>query len=105
MLKVSHRKVDPARSTDYWPVHTHAEADYAPLQPGEIVGIEFGLNPSSALIRKGCRLRVDVQPYTPSGVPVRAYDASYHIGATNTVFTGPDHPSYVQLPLVPGPGK
>ncbi len=32
MLKVSHRKLDAARSTKYWPVHTHAETDYAPLQ-------------------------------------------------------------------------
>ena len=104
-LKVSHRRLDPARSTDYWPVHTHAEADHGPLKNGEIVAIEFGLNPSSALIRKGCRLRVDVQPYTPSGVPVRAYDASYHEGATNTIYTGPDHPSYVQLPLIPEAGE
>ena len=101
LLKVSRRKLDQARSTDYWPVHTHAEADHAPLAGEEVVPIEVGLNPSSALIRKGCRLRVDVQPYAPAGLPVRAYDESYHLGATNTIFTGPDHPSYVQLPLVP----
>ncbi len=101
VLKVSHRTLDAARSTDYWPVHTHAEADYAPLARGAIVGIEVGLNPSTALIRAGCRLRIDVQPYSPSGVPVRAYDEGYHGDATNTVYTGPDHPSYVQLPIVP----
>ena len=100
LLKASRRKRDEARSTEGWPVHTHLEADAAPLQPGEVVEIELGLNPSTALIRKGCRLRVDIQPYSPAGLPVRAYDASYHEGATNTVFTGPDHPSYVQLPLV-----
>ena len=38
---------------------------------------------------------------TPAGLPVRAYDESYHAGATNTIHTGPDHPSYIQLPLVP----
>jgi hypothetical protein len=101
LLKVSHRKLDAERSTEYWPVHTHAEADYAPLNEENVVPIEVGINPSSALIRKGCRLRVDIQPYTPAGVPVRAYDESYHAGATNTVYTGPDHPSYVQLPIVP----
>ena len=101
LLKVSRRKLDVARSRDYWPVHTHAEADCAPLSGEEVVPIEVGLNPSSALVRKGCRLRVDVQPYAPAGLPVRAYDESYHLGATNTIFTGPDHPSYVQLPLVP----
>ena len=30
-----------------------------------------------------------------------AYDPAYHDGATNTLFTGPDHPSWVQLPIVP----
>ena len=101
LLKVSHRRLDERRSTAYWPVHTHAEADNAPLRDGEIVAIEVGLNPSSALIRKGSRLRVDIQPYSPAGLPVRAYDESYHAGATNAVHTGPDYPSYVQLPLVP----
>ncbi len=101
LLKVSHRRLDEARSTDFWPVHTHAEADHAPLTGGEIVDVEIGLNPSSALIRKGSRLRVDVQPYSPAGLPVRAYDESYHAGASNTVYTGPSHPSYIQLPIVP----
>ena len=101
LLKVSRRKLDAARTTDYWPVHTHLEADHAPLEGGQIVEVELGLNPSTALIRKGYRLQVDVQPYSPAGVPVRAYDASYHEGATNVIYTGPDHPSYIQLPIVP----
>ncbi len=104
LLKVSHRKLDGARTTDYWPVQTHLEADHAPLADGEIVQIEVGLYPSTALIRKGCRLRIDIQPYTPAGLPIRAYDPTYHVGATNTVYTGPDRPSYIQLPLVPVDG-
>ena len=101
LLKVSHRALDASRSTERWPVHTHAEADHQPLEGGEVVAVEVGLNPSSALVRAGCRLRVDVQPYSPAGLPSRAYDAGYHLGATNTVHTGPDHPSYVQLPILP----
>jgi uncharacterized protein len=100
-LKVSQRKLDEARSTEYWPVHTHTAADHAPLVKDEVVAIEFGLNPSSALVRKGFRLRLDIQPNTPAGIPSRAYDESYHLGATNTIYTGPDHPSYVQLPVIP----
>jgi hypothetical protein len=103
LLKVSHRAIDPARSTEFWPVHTHAAADYQPLNDGEIVAVEVGLYPSTALIRKGHRLRVDIQPSTPAGLPSRAYDDSYHVGATNTIYTGPDHPCYVQLPIVPAP--
>lgn len=101
LLKVSRRKLDDERSSEYWPVHTHLEQDCRPLNSGEIVPIEVGLNPSTALIRKGCRLRVDVQPYAPAGVPVRAYDKGYHVGAVNRVYTGPQHPSYLQLPIVP----
>ena len=101
LLKVSHRKLDESRSTEYWPVQSHLEGDYQPLSAGEIVFVEVGINPSSAVIRKGYRLRVDIQPYSPAGIPSRAYDESYHVGATNTVYTGPEHPSYIQLPIVP----
>jgi len=34
-------------------------------------------------------------------VPVRAYDKSYHAGAMNRIYTGPEYPSYLQLPIVP----
>jgi uncharacterized protein len=101
LLKVSHRKIDEVRSTEYWPVQTHLEGDHAPLNSDEVVQIELGLNPATAMIRKGCRLRVDVQPYAPDGCPARAYDESYHNGAINTVYTGPDYPCFIQLPIVP----
>ena len=101
VLKVSHRKLDDARTTEYWPVHTHAAADYSPLEKDQVVAIEVGLNPSSALVRKGYRLRIDVQPYSPAGVPARSYDESYHLGAKNMIHTGPRRQSYLQLPLIP----
>ena len=101
VLKVSHRRLDAARTTDYLPVHTHAAADYAPLDGNEVVAIEVGLNPSTALVRMGHRLRLDVQPNPPDGVPSRAYDEGYHVGARNTVYTGPRHPSYLQLAVIP----
>jgi len=63
------------------------------------------LSPSTALIRKGNRLQFDIQPSSPAGIPHRAYDESYHAGATNTVYTGPEHISYVQLPLLPSGTK
>jgi predicted acyl esterase len=101
LLKVSRRKLDEERTTEYWPVHSHLEKDNAPLKPGEIVPVEVGLNPSTAVIRKGHRLLVDIQPYAPAGVPVRAYDKSYHVDAVNRIYTGPEHPSFVQLPIIP----
>jgi predicted acyl esterase len=101
-LKASHRKKDEARSTDYTVKHTHLKADYAPLSPGEIVPVEIEIIPNTGLIRKGYRIRVDVQPYDGFGHGTRhGYGASYHDGMTNTIYTGPDHPSWVQLPIVP----
>ena len=105
VLKVSHRKLDDVRTTEYWPVHPHAAPDNSRLEKEETVWIEIGLNPSSALVRKGYRLRLDVQPNPPAGVPARRYDETYHIGATNRIFTGPRHQSYVQLPVVPAATK
>jgi uncharacterized protein len=101
-LKVSHRTLDTERSTDFRPKHTHLRADYAPLRDGEIVPVEVEIIPNTGLIRKGQRLRVDIQPYTGVGHGMRhAYDPTYHDRAQNTIYTGPEHPSYLQLPVVP----
>jgi uncharacterized protein len=101
-LKVSHRKIDESRSTYYTVKHTHRKSDCAPLKANEIVPVEIEIIPNTALIRKGCRLRVDIQPF--DGVdhgPRHAYDAGYHEGARNTIYTGPDRPGFIQLPIVP----
>ena len=101
-LKASHRTLDPQRSTEFRPKHTHRQADHAPLRDGEIVAVEVEIIPTTGLIKRGQRLRIDIQPYTGVGHGMRhEYDASYHDGAENTIFTGPEHPSYVQLPFLP----
>jgi putative CocE/NonD family hydrolase len=104
-LKVSHRKIDAARSTHYTVKHTHRKADYAPLEEAQVVPVEIEIIPNTALIRKGYRLRVDIQPF--DGVdhgPRHAYDAAYHDGAWNTVYTGPERQGFIQLPIVPAKG-
>jgi predicted acyl esterase len=101
-LKVSHRKIDTARTTPYTVKHTHRQADYAPLHGDEVVPVEIEIIPNTALIRRGYRIRVDIQPF--DGVdhgPRHGYDAAYHDGARNTVYTGPEHQGFIQLPIVP----
>lgn len=101
-LKVSHRKLDPKNSTEYWPDHTDAEADYAPLKGNEVVPVEVGILPTTGVVKKGFRIRVDIQPYEGCGHGRRhTYYASYHTGAENSIYTGPNHPSYLQLPVIP----
>jgi len=101
-LKVSHRKLDEQRSTSWLPKHTHLKADYAPLRDGEIVPVEVALVPNAAKILRGQRIRIDVQPH--DGVAhglTHEYNPGYHDGATNTIHTGPQYPSCLQLPVVP----
>ena len=100
-LKVSHRKIDPERTTSYRPKHSDLEADYEPLKKDQIVPIEVEIWPGAAMVKKGYRLRLDVQPYDGCGYERHAYDASYHNGAQNTIYTGPNHPSYLQIPVIP----
>ena len=104
-LKVSHRKLDTKLSTEYAPRHTNTEADYAPLKNNEVVPVEVLLWPDTGVVRKGDRIRVDVQPRDGCGSEHHFYDPSYHTGAQNTVYTGPQHLSYVQLPLIPAGGN
>ncbi|MFG1605954.1 CocE/NonD family hydrolase [Actinoplanes sp. NPDC049265] len=100
-LKASHRRVDEERSTEYTVKHTHRQADYAPLEPGQPVDVEIELTPTTGLVRRGQRIRVDVQPYDGVAHGMHhAYDPSYHDGARNTVHTGPGRLGYVQLPLI-----
>jgi len=100
-LKASHRRVDEERSTNYTVKHTHRKADYAPLVPGEEVEVEIELIPSTGLLRKGQRIRVDVQPYDGVAHGMHhAYDPTYHDGAVNTIHTGRSRLGYVQLPII-----
>jgi predicted acyl esterase len=100
-LKASHRRIDEERSTNYTVKHTHRKADYAPLVPDEEVEVEIELIPSTGLLRKGHRIRVDVQPYDGVAHGMHhAYDPAYHDGATNRVHTGPARLGYVQLPII-----
>jgi len=69
---------------------------------GELVPVDIELIPNTGLIRKGQRIRVDIQPYDGVAHGMHhGYDPNYHTGATNSVHTGPAHIGYLQLPIVP----
>jgi len=60
-LRASHRTLDEARSTKTHPVHTHLEADAAPLPDGKFVPVRVELYAASHVFRKGSRLRISVE--------------------------------------------
>lgn len=61
-LRGLHRRVsaDPSPIKIFVPYHSFKKKDAAPLIPGEVTEIKFGLQPISALIRKNHRLRIAI---------------------------------------------
>ena len=98
-MKVSHRKLDERRSTEFRPYHTHGRDDYQPLEKDEIVEVEIELYPTTAKLKKGWSLELFIMPN--SGNDLIDPDDDYTAGAVNTIYTGKDFPSYLQIPVIP----
>ena len=103
-LKVSHRKLDEERTTEYRPYHTHLREDYQPLSPGEIAEAQVEMVPMTAKIKKGWKLAFVIMANNEQGELMDPFD-DYSAGAENTVYTGKTHPSYVQIPVIRDGGK
>jgi predicted acyl esterase len=114
-LRVSQRKLDPVRSTEYRPYHTHGEAQK--LVPGEIVPVDVEIWPASLALPAGYRLALTLQ-----GKDFERPDATGAAGeqkgsgwflhndpldrpaasfaGTHTIHTGGDHECYLLLPVI-----
>ena len=57
-LRASHRTLDPERSTDMVPYHTHR--DPQPLNPGEVYKFEISLEPQAYRFKAGHRIRLEI---------------------------------------------
>lgn len=99
-LRASHRKLDTKRSMPYRPYHAHDERRW--LIPGEPVECQVEIWPTSIVLQKGHKLRLDVQPRDGVGsAPYTHYHADYNAGAENTIYAGGDKLSYLLLPVIP----
>jgi predicted acyl esterase len=99
-LRASHRKLDPGRSLPYRPYHAHDERSW--LKPGEPVECHVEIWPTSIVLKKGNRLRLDIQPRDGlNAAPYTHYHADYNAGAENTLYAGGDMASYLLLPVIP----
>jgi predicted acyl esterase len=70
-LKASHRRLDPARSTDYRPFHPHIDPE--PPEPGHPTKLMIEVWPTSWVFRRGLRIRLQL---APGDSP--AFDPFYH---------------------------
>ena len=99
-LRVSHRKLDPTRTTPYRPFHTHDELQK--VKPGEIVPVEIEVWPSSMVLRRGQRLTLEVAANDdPKMTSFSHTDTTDRVqSGTTTIHTGGAHDSYLLLPVI-----
>ena len=120
-LRASHRKLDPALTTDYRPYHTHDEPQ--PLKPGEAVQLDIELWPTSIVVPAGHRIALsvrgkDYQWQQSTGAKLSNFKNELRgcgpflhddprdrpasvFGGENTLHAGPAQPSYILLPVIP----
>jgi predicted acyl esterase len=97
-LRVSHRELDPRRSTPHEPVLKHEHVRL--VEPGEIVDVEVELLPSSTRFEAGEGLRLVI-----SGRDVFSNAMHHHRELCNrgshTLYMGGQYDSHLLLPIIP----
>lgn len=97
-LRASHRALDPLRSTDLVPYHSHDREE--PLVPQEVYRFEISIEPQAYLFRKGHRIRLEIVN-GDSPVTEALWPHSYRpdrVGR-DTICHDSEHPSVLILPV------
>jgi len=101
-LRLSHRTLDPVRSTPYRPYHSHAEV--RKVRPGEPVPAEIEILPTSAIFERGHRLVIEVAAQDDARSVFQHDDPRDRIQrGTVPLHTGGEFDSHVLLPVIPAP--
>jgi uncharacterized protein len=100
-LRVSHRALDPDRSTDYLPVLAHRQE--SKVMPGQIVETHIEILPSGTHFSAGDRLRLKIQGRdvyrAPKPLLYARHEDTVNRGL-HRIWTGGDTASWLQLPVL-----
>jgi uncharacterized protein len=100
-LRASHRALDPQKSTEIEPYHTHANPE--PIEPGRIYRFDISIEPMAHRFKQGSRVRLEIaegdSPVTD--VLWTHYFIPSKIG-TDTIHHCAEHPSALTLPVMEG---
>lgn len=96
-LRVSHRELDPSRSTPLRPWHRHTRVQK--LRPGDIVPIEIEIWPSATLFEAGSSLQLTIQGHDTAKNPAFGHRKLVNRG-WHTIFTGGQYDSCLAVPLI-----
>jgi len=97
-LRALHRKISSDRPPYKMlvPYHSFKQKDAMPLVPGEIAELRFGLHPTSALIKKGHRIRIAI-----AGHDKDSFARIPEEGITTiTILRNKNFASHIELPVV-----
>jgi len=97
ILRASHRKLSKAPFKNYLglPYHSHHEADYEALTPGEPAELVFDLLPISNVFDAGHRIRVTVANADAGNFATPVLEPAPEV----TIYRDKDHKSYIELPI------
>jgi predicted acyl esterase len=100
-LRASHRALDPQKSIEREPYHTHAKAQ--PIEPGKIYPFEISLEPMAHRFKKGNRIRLEIVNGDSALTDMlwTHYYQPSKIG-TDTIHHSADYPSALTLPVTEG---
>jgi predicted acyl esterase len=119
-LRASHRRLDPALSTEWRPYHTHDRDE--PLTPGQVYELDIEIWPTSLVVPAGYRIALtllgrDFERPGPSlqmkpfASPMRGSGPFLHndpadrppaiFGGRTTIHAGGAQGSYLLLPVIP----
>ena len=97
-LRVSHRELDPERSKPWQPVLKHERVQL--VAPGEVVGVEIEILPSSTFFAAGESLRLVVSGRDVFSNPMHHHRELCNQG-NHTIYTGGRYDSHLLLPVIP----
>ena len=100
-LRASHRALDPKKSTEMEPYHTHT--DPQPIEPGKVYRFDISIEPMAHRFRKGSRVRLEIVngDSVVTDVLWTHYYNPNKIG-TDTIHHSAEHPSALVLPVMQG---
>jgi uncharacterized protein len=100
-LRASHRALDPAKSSEMEPYHTHAAPE--PIEPGKVYRFDIGIEPMAHRFKAGNRIRLELVngDSVVTDVLWTHYYAPDKIGS-DTIHHSPEHKSVLVLPVMEG---
>ncbi len=105
LLAATSRAVDIERSRyldgQMMPYHYLTEETVSPINPGEVIKMQIEIFPTSAIIRKGHRLRVSISPSNQAQGVMNYVQQDNAINGVTMIHNSSEHPSSVVLPIVP----